>query len=494
LNDALVTDYSHKTLYSNLNTNNVPVNQVLKDNTMDFSNEFNLMQTFKTNKIIEVYSYINHISEPENRDITPGLNPSLFHNNVAYSDLVQTANVPSWFTNNYVSYKIPGDVLTQSYKAGFLLQSQQLQSSLSAIPSANSGKLLTDSSVNDVNWTREKVYAEAAYDIPGKILKVGLTLPVSLQQIDYNDTRFALNKSLSRLYFNPQLRVKYQSGIENYFNLNYNYRNSIGTVQDVFPGYMLRDYRTLYANNAALTENNVQTAALGFNYRKAITLFFFSVNTAYTHLSANNIASSIVTNTIQQRIVLPFQNAIDSWTVNGSISKYVFPLRTTFSGGILWASNTSNQIQNGILLPYKTISTVYNVNADTKISNRMTFSYKATLNETSSHSSAQPIPSTIKQFEHQASVDYNPMLNLFVRLSGEQYFTYPQQGSEIKYFFADASVKYRLNKLKTDVELSAVNFLNVKNYSSLYLSANTLINNSYALPGRIVMLKVMFNI
>ena len=494
LNDALVTDYSHKTLYSNLNTNNIPVNQVLKDNTMDFSNEFNLMQTFKTNKIIEVYSYINHISEPENRDITPGLNPSLFHNNVPYSDLVQTANLPSWFTNNYVSYKIPGDFVTQSYKAGFLLQSQQLQSSLSVIPSANSSKLVSDSSVNNVNWTREKVYAEAAYDMPGKILKIGLSLPVSLQQIDYNDSRFALNKSLSRLYFNPQLRIKYQSGIENYFNLNYNYRNSIGTIQDIFPGYMLRDYRTLYANKADLTENSIQTAALGFNYRKAITLFFFSINTSYLHLDANNIASSIVTNTIQQRIVLPFQNAIDSWSANGSISKYVFPLRTTFSGGILWQSNNSNQIQNGILLPYKTISTVYNVNADTKISNQITFSYKATFNQTSSHSSAQPIPSTVKQFVHQASVDYNPMLNMFFRLSGEQYFTYQQQGNNLKYFFADASAKYRINKIKTDVELSAVNFLNVKNYSSLYLSANTLINNSYALPGRIVMLKVMFNI
>jgi len=42
--------------------------------------------------------------------------------------------------------------------------------------------------------------------------------------------------------------------------------------------------------------------------------------------------------------------------------------------------------------------------------------------------------------------------------------------------------------------LSAVNFLNVKTYNALYLSANTLIANSYRLPGRIVLLKVLFNL
>jgi len=494
LNDVLITDYSQKSSYSNLNTNGTPVNQVFKDNTLDFSNEFNLMQTFKKNKIIEIYSYINHIAEPENRTIEPGYNPSIFDKNIPYNQLLQTANIPTWFTHDYVSYKIPGDYVTQSYKVGFLIQSQQLQSNLSAIPSANSSRILVDSSANLLNWSRKKYYAEVGFDVPGKILKIGVTLPFNVQQIDYNDALYSLDKSLTRFYFNPQLKVKYQTGVENYFSLNYNFRNNIGGIQNVFRGYILMDYRTLYTNQADLTESKNQTASLGFNYHKAITLFFFSINAMYNHLSANNIASSIITNTIQQRIVLPFQNTTESWALNGAISKYVFALRTTFSGGIFLSINTSNQIQNNVLLPYTTTSANYSASADTKISNTLTFSYKAIYSQTTSHSSVSSSTPTVGQLVQDGSINYNPMLNLLFKLSGDYYFTYQQQQKDVKYFFADASARYRINKFKTDVELSAVNFLNVKNYSQQYLSANTFTSSSYNLPGRIIMVKLMFNI
>jgi len=55
-------------------------------------------------------------------------------------------------------------------------------------------------------------------------------------------------------------------------------------------------------------------------------------------------------------------------------------------------------------------------------------------------------------------------------------------------------MKFRINKFKTDLELSGVNLFNVKNYNALYLSANTFTSSSFTLPGRIVILKLMFNL
>ncbi len=493
LDDKLITDYSQKNYYSALNTNGTAVNQALNDNTMDFSNELNFMQSLRSNNIFEVYSYTSHFSEPENRAIEPNFNPGIFNNGAAYNQLVQTANIPTWFTNNYLSFKIPSNYITQSFKAGFLVQSQRLASDLSAMQLNNSSNLASDSSLNHLNWSRKKIYAEAAYDLPGKILKITLNLPLSLQQINYADSLYNLNKSLTRLYFNPRLFVKYQVSVENYFSFLYNYRNDVGNIQDVYHGYILTDYRTFYANNAGLTESKNQLAAFGFNYRKALTLFFFSINTSFNHILANNISSGIITDNFQQRIVLPFQNATNAWTVNGFISKYDFALRTTFSGGIQWQSNSSNQILNNILLPYNTISTTLNASAETKVSDQMTFSYKAYLTQTSSSSPVNAGSYSVKQLVQQAAINYAPAENVFFKLSGDDYYTY-QPGNDLKYFFADASIKFRLNKLKTDVELSAVNLLNVKNYSYLNLSANTFTSSSYTLPGRIVMVKMMFNL
>ena len=494
LNDALLADYTHQTNYSALNTNGTPVNQIFKDNISNFSNEFNLMNSFKSNNIIELYSYISHSSEPENRVISPGYNADIFNNGVPYSQLVQNVNIPTWFTNNYLSFKIPANVVTQSFKAGFSIQSQKLRSDLSAVQINNTINSASDSTLNNVSWSKKKLYAEAAYDAPGKILKINLTLPLSLQQTGYSDSLYSLNKSLTRLYFSPQLRVKYQAGIENFFTLMYNYRNETGSIQDIYEGYILRDYRTLYANNADLTERKNQTAGIGFNYRKALTLFFFSVNAIYNHINANNIASSVITNSLQQRIVLPYQNSTDAWTLSGTISKYSFILRTTFSGGVQWQNSRSNQIQNKALLPYNTTSETFNAGADTKVSEQVNLSYKATLSQTSSHSAAETSGYKIEQLLQEASVNYNPTTSLLFRLSGEHYLTRQKGNRDLKYFFADASVKYRFEKLKTDLELSAANFLNVKTYNALYLSANTLMASSYSLPGRIVLLKVMFNL
>jgi hypothetical protein len=494
LNDALLMDQKNITNYSGLKTDGAAVNQVFRDNTLNFSNEFNLIRALKSNNIIQAYSYVSHSAEPENRVIDPGYNAAIFNNNVPYAQLVQNVNIPSWYTNNYFSLKIPSNLITQGYKTGFSVQSQTLTSGLNIVQNNNSSNLQSDSALNYVNWTKKKLYAEAAYDLPGTVLKANLTLPVTLQQINYSDSSYALNKRLTRLYFNPQLRVKYQVSVENYLNFIYSYRNQIGTIENVYPGYILTDYRTLYANNANLTEEQNQQAGAGFSYRKALTLFFWSINALYSHTEANNIASRVITNSIQKGIVLPYPNGTGSWILKGSISKYSFALRTTFSGAIQWQSNRSVQIQNSALLPFNTTSETFNLNADTKVSDGINFSYKATLTQTSSHSPVEASAYQIDQLLQQASVNYDPVDNLQFKLSGEHYFTRQQNNPDLKYFFADASVKFRVNKRKIDFELSAVNFLNVKTYNALYLSANTLTASSYALSGRIVLLKILFNL
>jgi len=494
LNDILLMDNNRSVSYSNLNTNGTVVNQVFKDNALDFSNEFNLIKSLKSNNIIQAYSYLSHSAEPENRLIGPDYNAPIFNNNLAYNQLVQNVNVAAWYTNNYLSFKIPSNFITQSFRTGFSVQSQTLTSSLSAVQNNNSVNPGLDSSMNHLNWTRKKLYAEAAYDLPGTILKANLSLPVSLQQIDYSDSLYGLNKHLNRLYFNPQLRIKYQTSVENYLTLLYNYRNQTGTIEDLYHSYILTDYRTLYTNNAGLTERQNQLAAIGFNYRKALTLFFASLNVQYNHIASNNIASEVITNTLQQHIVLPYPNSTNAWTVSGTASKYSFALKTTFSGGLTWQSNSSVQIQNNALLPFATTSETGYISADTKVNDRVNFSYKATLNQTDSHSSVEASAFRIDQLLQQASVNYNPSDDVQFKLSGEHYFTRQRGNPDLKYFFADASLKFRFNKLKTDVELSAVNFLNVKNYSYLNLSANTFTASSYTLPGRIIMLRLMFNI
>ncbi len=494
LNDVLLMDQNRSAYTSALNTNGTLVRQNMQDNALSFSNEFNIIQVLKSSHIIQGYSYFSHTAEPENRVIQPNYNDSLFNHGVPYAQLIQDVNVPTWYTNNYFSFKIPGNVVTQSFRAGFSLQWQTLNSNLNVVQANGSSNLASDSAINHLDWLKKKFYTELAYDIPGDKLKANLTLPLTLQQIDYSDTTYTLNRGLTRLYFNPHLTVKYQVGAESYLNLLYNYRNQVGTIEDIYQGYILKDYRTLYANSPELTLQQNQVAGFGFNSRKAITLFFYSFNVLYNHISANNIASSIITNDIQKKVVLPYPNATDSWTLSGTVSKYSFGLHTTFSAGVQWQSSRSVEIQNNALLPFNTETETLSLGANTKVSSKVNFSYKATGIQTASHSTAEVSSLHVDQLQQQAELNYVPMDELQFKLSGEHYFTRQEGNPDLKYFFADASAKFQIKKWKTDFELSAVNFLNVKTYNALYLSANTLVANSFRLPGRIVMLKAMFNL
>jgi hypothetical protein len=493
-NDVLMLDDNRSAYYSVLNTGEASVTQVLHDHQLNFSNEFNLIKSVKSNHIIQTYSYISHSAEPENRTIGPNYEPAIFNDSNQYTQLIQTVNVPTWYTTNYVSLKIPSNLITQSFKTGFSVQSQILTSGLDVEQEDSRKTPQSDSSTNHLNWTRTKIYAEADYDLPGKIFQANLSLPVSLQRINYSDHLYTLDKQLAHLYFNPLLRVKYQLGAENYLSLFYNYRNATGTIEDIYQGYILKNYLSLYANSADLAEKQEQRASAGFSYRKSLILLFASLNIGYDHLAADKIASEIITNRLQQQVMLPFPNATGSWTVSSTVSKYSFALKTTFSAGLQWLSTRSVQLQNDQLLPFNTITETGSLAADTKGGDHVAIHYKATLIQTSSHSAVDASANRIDQLQQEASLEYNPLSNLQWKVSGEHYFTRQEGNGNAKYFFADASAKFRVSRWKANFEVSAVNFLNVKTYRAFYLSANTFTASAYTLPGRIVLLKGIFNL
>ena len=488
LNNVLITDRKKTNMYSGLQTSDAEVNQVLQDNTSSFSNEFNLIKALASAKIIQFYSYVSHSDAPQHLTIGPGLNTSFFNSTLPYAQILQKVNIKSWYTNNYLSFKIPTGAVTQSYNTGFSLQSQHLISGLYTSRNNSGAQLLSDSASNRVNWTKRKLYTEAVYDLPGEVFKAHLSLPITLQQINYAD------KNLSRFYFNPQLKAQYQVSMENYLDLNYSYRNEFGTIDDVYSGYILKNYRTLSANSSSLMEQRIHQAGAGFNYRKALTLFFFNVNALYSHTASNNIAAVLLTNNLQRSVVLPFPNATDSWIIGAYISKYIFALNTTFSWALKSRYSSSVQLQNGALLPFSTTANTMSIGADTKIMGQINVNYKTTLTQTTARSPARVSANHVAQLFQQLTFNYSPVETLRFNLSAEHYFTRQKGNPDLKCFFADAYIRYRMRKWKADLELNAVNLLNVKTYNALYLSANMFTTNSYTLPGRTTMIKITFTI
>ncbi|WP_316803086.1 carboxypeptidase-like regulatory domain-containing protein [Pedobacter nototheniae] len=494
LNNNLVIDYIPFKTRSNININEVPANQFLKQQTFDLSNEFNYRRKLKSENVINLYSYLNRTTQPEELNVTPGLNADLLNNGIPYAGLSQYLSLPTWYTNNYFSFALVQNRFTQTYRAGFNIQNQELNSSLYRIQNNQTTELVSVNAVNDLNWLKTKFYTEAVYDYAGEKIKAGISLPLSYNTINYNDPVNALDKDLKKVFLNPSFNFKYQTGIENYVVANYSFRNDLGGIDDVYRGTVLRNYRSLFANNAPVAESKTHSANVGFNFRKAMQMFFLNLNIGYNNTELNTISSFTLNNNIQQRVVLPLKNYQKSVFFNANASKYVFALKSTVTLGVNASQSQYQQLQNNDLLPITSQSISYKAGIEARIASFITWSYLATYAVSNNKTkTAQSINTSFQQLRQQSTVSFTTFKNVFVNLSGEHLFTHQASQPNLKYLFADANIKYKLNKLKTDLEFGLTNLTNIKTFDAVYLSANALTSGTYLIPGRVAMLKARFN-
>ncbi|RYG11393.1 MAG: hypothetical protein EOO07_20665, partial [Chitinophagaceae bacterium] len=352
LNNTLSVDYSPTATNSSVTINGIGAWQTLSQKTFDISNEFNYRKKLKSNNTINFYSVLNRTTQPELLNIRPGLNEDILNNGIPYAGLDQMVKLPTLYTHNYVSFGFTKHKFMHSYRTGFNLQNQQLNTELYSIQNDQSSTLVSNNMLNDLNWDRAKVYVDATYEYSGDKLKATLSVPVSYNNISYNDVTKSLDKNLTRFFVNPAFNLKYQSGIENYITANYGFRNTLGNLDDVYQGTVLKNYRSLFANDAPISESKSHSAGLGFNFRKAMQMFFFNVSAAYSKTTLNTISSFTLTDNIQQRVVLPLANDMENLSLSANASKYLFNLRSTVNAGVSFSQSKFEQLQNNDLLPF----------------------------------------------------------------------------------------------------------------------------------------------
>ncbi len=494
LNNNLVAEYAPFKTTSGFVINNVAANQVLKQETFDLSNEFNYRKKLKSEDVINLYSYLNRTTQPETLNITPGLNADILNNGNSYLGLTQYIKIPTWYTNNYASFAFVKNKFVQTYKAGFNVQKQQLNSELYRTQNNQQTEPVTGSTVNDLDWLKTKLYTEAGYEYTSDKLKAGLSLPLSYNRINYSDALNQLDNNLNKLFINPALNIKYQTSTENYVTANYSFRNDLGGINDVYRGTILKNYRSLFSNDAPIAESKTHNIGAGFNFRKAMQMLFTNLTANYSDTELSTISAYNLSNNIQQKIVLPLNNHIRSLSLAANASKYLFSLKSTVNAGVSFAQRRYSQLQNNALLPFNTQTIAYKAGIEAKLTNFINWSYNANFAITDNEAMVtNGIKTNFKQLRQQSSLAITTIKNVYLNLSAEHLFTRQSSQPDLKYLFADANMRYKWLKMKTDIEFGITNLTNIKSFDAIYLSANSLTTGTYYIPGRVAMLKATFN-
>lgn len=482
---------------ASLFTNGSALSQYLKTNLIQFSNELTLIKKLKGISSIEIFSYISDGKYPQTLTISPSYYPSGFNFPDTLSTLMQKVTFPTFYTNNYLAINIPSTI-TQNYKLGASFQSQQLSTQLSGKASNSNQELLADSAQNDVHWERNKIYAEASYhyNTKSKNIAINIRAPLVFQRTNISNSSFEQNTSISNLFFTPELTIILDPVNENIFNLRYQYADDPGTIEKFYSGYILKDYRTIEANNAPYNISK-QTFNLGYTFRKSAKLFFLNFNAGYTLQNSNTIPfSNIGDNFTITNYIASLDNKSYGWDLSSGASKYIFKLRTTISGSYFWQYKKSNQYFNNALLPYANYSQIITLVVDSKINKQIFLKYSCQY----FHYKGEPaishldIPTqTVKRINQDIEFTYLPIESIYLKVGLEDLYSPVVNVKQINSLFADASIQYKLNKLHADVELSLLNITNINNYNITALTVNSISATSYPLRGRTGLLSMTFN-
>jgi hypothetical protein len=494
LNNTLQADYSPYFTNSNVAINGVGASQSLRQETFDLSNEFSYRKKLQSDNTLNFYSFLNRTSQPEVLNIRPGLNEAILNNGTPYAGLDQYVKLPTLYTNNYFSFALVNGRFVQTYKTGFNLQHQELNSQLFRIQNNQSTELVSANMTNDLDWSKNKIYSEASYEYSNDKLKLGLFLPFSYNMISYEDPAKGLDKSLDKFFLNPAFNVKYQTSPENYITANYNYKNDLGGIDDVYRGTILKNYRSLFANDAPISERETHFGGIGFNFRRAMQMFFLNLSANYSSTTLNTISSYTLINSIQPRIVLPLANQVTSLSFNANSSKYLFKLRSTINVGVSYSKSTFDQLQNNTLLPFESSVMTYKAGFDAKLTNFMNWSYGANFaNSSNKAKTGNGLKTDFQQLRQSSGITATAFKSLFLTLSAEHIYTHQSTQPDLSYLFADLNVRYKFIKLKTDLEFGITNLANIKKFEAINLAANSLTSGTYFIPGRVAMLKATFN-
>lgn len=494
LNNKLAVQLQQEKIASSLSTDHLAFNQHLLSKKYSVTNDFSLVPGLKNKAMLELRWMLNYSNNPQKLKVDTGLHKSILNQDLPYEATMQEASVPTFFSDLSAAYQLSKGLIRQNYRAGLLTERQQLNSLLQL---QQPGGSITDyerDAGNALHWQRDRFFIQADYSINKPGYEIGLTVPLIAQQIHYKQTAYALDESQKQLFLNPSARIKWMLNKEDYFTVNYAYNNNPGNITGVYRGAVLTNYRSLHASDAALQETNKSNTGFYYNFQRSISMLFMSAGIQYSRNKANFMYSSVITDSIQRVILLPYENTQQNINIAGSFSKYLFSVGGTLAFKIFYQEGRYNQLVNATLLPYNNTSISIIPSWQGRLFRRVNFMYEAFLIKSSSYQKTnKDIRTDMRRIDQQLSLSFSPVKKVNLLAKARHIHSKQSTVSPVDYVFADANIRYTYVKWRTDFELDCSNLLGIKTYEIYRQSANITAQNTYTIRGRMLLLRATFN-
>lgn len=349
-----------------------------------------------------------------------------------------------------------------------------------------------DSMRNDIGWRRVdlSLTPSVGYSISRRF-NFDFYCPATYVEIGSND-RLASKSSCDRVILSPSASIKWTPTYNLTVKASANYGERLGSLYDMFGGYILKNYRTLERRNADWNKTRSGSASLDFSYSNAVKAFFANASMMSwksradfkTGVNYSGLLSNLVS------YYIPDERSGVSFGAN--VSKRFQSIATTVKLGSEWSRSWTDLIRQGKTIPAKNDALTLSAMVESRLGNVSVLSYSGSFQSYQFRMSGVDGSAPINSIRQSVSLNFLIGKKIIADAACRHFYNNGITGFDKNMFFANLSLSFKHKRLEYVVE--GTNLLGTKYYGTSYFGANETHTILYRLRPTSVTASVRFSL
>lgn len=441
--------------------------------------------------ILEINSYTSFQRTNQQFTVSPSGFESIFADSINVQ-LDQNLLFSRFFSNNSIGFKKPlSSKLILNASLGLDFDVDQLESDLWKI--GNRGPERTELN-NRTNYFLTNPYAKSGLEFRSNQFIGRIDLPLHYSWIQSIDEANQFTASLSKIYSEPTLYLRYQFNGRLYSTGTLRKFNTFGTGEDFFPELILTTLRSLNLRNTRIPERITKAMSYGIFFKDPVSSIFMNVNFGYQQIQKNTITRNILINTGET--IFSADNIFNNGkqgTLSFKGSKYFTDLYTTFTLGSTFRQQQIPQITNDQLIDYSLASNIYLLELATKPKKTFGISYKINYTTLQTSDNLGSLGKVL-QWGQAATLELFPIKNHLLMTNFEFISNQTEsQNYSQKSNFLDLTYTFKIPSKRLSMNLICMNALNNQLLRNYFTNGFVLSSQEFPLRPRQLMFQLDFS-
>lgn len=467
-----------------------PIHQDKKFSDEAFLNSFSLGR-FIGKQLVNITSTIEWHSTPQRLSVNPGQFESLINDGKPYDRMGQIVRFKSFNFENGLSLSRKIKRWTFSPSVHLNYNSSKLNSHIE-IQNQDDVRKLDTGYFNDMNSAQMQL--RMALQIGKEVRKFRYSFNLPFSQYYYNVKQQGVQrlKNEFRSSWNPSASMTYLINSKNSLGTNLSGGRNFGGLGNFYNGYIISQYRSIQKYDARLLKDENLSTGINYEYKNTLKANFanlgYNVRMSWRDYMFSTALDSLGRSTtgINNRDAQSLSQGI-----RGGLSKLFISIKTVakMSGNLSWS--TSDYLLNEQLVKQHVNSQSFTFELINSSSSLISGDYRVSMGRTHNRL-ADGLSNKLLYNNHFFNLVFVPHDRHLITLSNSLY------GNNVKaqksQYFMDANYRFRLTRWRTDLELTASNILNNRNYLQQFSSDYELIQSYFELRPRQFLIAMRFKI